>query len=67
MALAYLLCLAGSLLALAVLLRRRPAPTTTPPKAPAPAPAALPANADTEIRAILVAAAQLAARMQPAA
>ena len=66
MALAYLLCLAGSLLALVVLLRRRPAPTT-PPKAPAPAPAALPANADTEIRAILVAAAQLASRMQTAA
>jgi hypothetical protein len=63
-ALAYLVVLAGCLLALAVLLRRRPT-TTTPP--PAPAPAAPIATAETEIRTILVAAAQLAARMSPAA
>lgn len=66
MALAYVLTLTGCLLALAVLLLRRSAPTT-PPKAPAPAPAAIPTTVDTEIRTILVAAAQLAARMRPAA
>jgi len=68
MALAYLLCLAGSLVALAVLLRRHPAPApTVPPQAPAPAPAALPTTAEAEVRTILAAAAQLATRLRPAA
>jgi Flp pilus assembly protein CpaB len=65
MALAYLLTLAGSLVALAVMLRRRSAPIT-PPTAPAPAPALSP-TAEAEIRTILVAAAQLAAKFRPAA
>jgi hypothetical protein len=61
---AYLVVLVGSLLALAVLLHRRP---TTPPRAPAPAPAAPTPSGDAEIRTILLAAAQLAARYRPAA
>ncbi|MGO4417246.1 hypothetical protein AB4Z54_00320 [Streptomyces sp. MCAF7] len=66
MALAYLLCLAGSVLVLAVvLLRPRPAPT--PPPAPVPAPAALPSGAEAEVRRILAAAAQLATRLDTAA
>lgn len=62
-ALIYLAVLAGSLLALAVLLRRRP--TTPPPAAPTPASPIV--TADTELHTILVAAAQLAARLRPAA
>ncbi|MFJ4813833.1 hypothetical protein [Streptomyces longwoodensis] len=66
MALAYLISVAGSLAALAVLLRpRRPAPV--PPPAPTPAPAVLPATAEAEVRVILTAAAQLAARLSTAA
>jgi hypothetical protein len=65
MALAYLLCLTGSLVALAVILRRHPAPTT-PPQAPAPAPA-LPSTAEAEVRTILTAVARLAARLGRAA
>lgn len=66
MALAYLACVAGSVLVLAVvLLRRHPAPTLPP--APVPAPAALPVGAEAEVRVILAAAAQLAARLAPAA
>lgn len=61
---AYLVVLAGSLLALVVLLHRRPT-TTTPP--PAPAPVLASAVTEPEIRTILVAAAQLAARLRPAA
>jgi hypothetical protein len=67
MVLAYLLSVVASLTVLAVtLLRCHPAPT--PPQAPAPAPAAvLPAGADAEIRVILAAATQLAARLGAAA
>ncbi|GAA3909203.1 hypothetical protein [Streptomyces lannensis] len=67
MALAYLVCVAGSLAALAVALWRRPARSTRPPTAPAPTPAALPTTAEREVRAILTAAAQLAARLDTAA
>ncbi|MGW0172057.1 hypothetical protein ACWDWT_43945 [Streptomyces sp. NPDC003343] len=67
MALAYLLCVVGSLAALAVTLWRRPARSTRPPTAPAPAPAALATTTEREVRAILAAAAQLAARLDTAA
>jgi hypothetical protein len=64
----YLLFVAVSLGALAVLLRRRPAPPVPPtPKAPAPAPAAALRTGADEIRTILAAAAQLAARLDTAA
>ncbi|MFD3622579.1 hypothetical protein ACFWWT_47120 [Streptomyces sp. NPDC058676] len=67
-ALVYLATVAGSILVLAVvLLRSHPAPgSTPPPKAPAPV-AALPATGEAEIRLILAAATQLAARLTPAA
>ncbi|MBB4717858.1 hypothetical protein [Streptomyces luteogriseus] len=67
MALAYLLSIAVSLVVLAVALRRRPAPAPTPPQAPAPALAALPTTAEGDVRVILAAAAQLAARLSTAA
>jgi hypothetical protein len=62
----YLLAVVVSVVALAVALRRRPAPVPpTPPETPAPtAPALVPG---TEIRVILAAAAQLAARLDTAA
>jgi hypothetical protein len=63
MALAYLLSVLVAVGVLAVALRRRPAP----PKAPAPASAGIPAAAVSEIRVILAAAAQLAARLDTAA
>lgn len=63
-ALAYMLCVAGSLAALAVALRHRREPTH-PPTAPAPARPA--ADEEADIRAILTAAARLAARFTPAA
>lgn len=67
-ALAYLLAVVVGLVVLAVALRRRPAPT--PPPAPVP-PAfpthALPTGVEADVRVILVAAAQLAARLAPAA
>ena len=64
---AYLLCVAGSVLSLAVLLlRRHPTPAPTPPQPPA-VPAVLPAGAAGEVRVILAAAAQLAARLDTAA
>lgn len=65
-ALAYLATVVVSFVALAVVLRPRRVPAPTPP-APAPAPAALPATAEAEVRVILAAAAQLAARLTPAA
>jgi len=65
MALAYLLCLAGSLVTLTVILfRRHPAPVAPPS---APVPATLPATAEAEVRLILAAATQLAARLPIAA
>jgi hypothetical protein len=65
-ALAYLATVAASLVVLAVvLLRRHPAPT--PPPAPVPAPAALSPTAEAEVRLILAAVTQLAARLTPAA
>ncbi|MEU6688484.1 hypothetical protein [Streptomyces sp. NPDC046832] len=67
MALAYLLSIAVSFVVLAVALRRRPAPAPTPPQAPAPALAALPTTAEGDVRVILAAAAQLAARLSTAA
>ena len=66
MALAYLLSVAAGLVVLAVALRRRPAPAT-PPRTPVPALALLPTGADAEIRVILAAATQLAARLDTAA
>lgn len=65
MALAYLLSVLVAVAVLAVALRPRPVPA--PPKAPAPAPAGIPAAAVPEIRVILAAAAQLAARLDTAA
>ncbi|MBQ1122260.1 hypothetical protein [Streptomyces sp. B15] len=66
MALAYLLCVAISLGILAAALRpcRAPAPQPAPPAA---APAALPSAAEADVRIILAAAAQLAARLTRAA
>jgi hypothetical protein len=61
-ALAYLATVAVGLVVLAVALRRRPAPAGA-----APAPTLLPTTAATEIRTILAAAAQLAARLDTAA
>jgi hypothetical protein len=68
MAIAYLLSVAGSLVVLAVALRPRRALATTPPEAPVPAPAAAVAvDAGAEIRVILAATHQLAARLGTAA
>ncbi|MEW2223448.1 hypothetical protein AB0939_29840 [Streptomyces sp. NPDC006990] len=64
-ALAYLLSVAVAVVVLAVALRRRPAPAPTPP-APAPA-EVLPTDAAAEVRQILTAATQLAARLDTAA
>lgn len=64
-ALAYLVTVVAALTILAVVLRPRPVPA--PPKAPAPAPAALPATTAPELRLILAAATQLAARLDTAA
>lgn len=68
-ALAYLACVAVAVVVLAVALRRRPAPapTPTPPPAPAPALTAIHGGADAEVRVILAAAHQLAARLSAAA
>ncbi|MFF2604195.1 hypothetical protein ACFVVB_34585 [Streptomyces californicus] len=64
-ALAYVLCLLVAVAVLAAALRTRPAP---PPGNPPAVPAGgLPAGAEAEVRLILVAAAQLAARLAPAA
>ncbi|GGT60087.1 hypothetical protein GCM10010271_74070 [Streptomyces kurssanovii] len=63
-ALAYLATVAVSFVVLAVALCRRPAPAPLPP---APAPDRLPTNAEAEVRLILTAATQLAARLTPAA
>ncbi|MFF5639813.1 hypothetical protein [Streptomyces sp. NPDC012825] len=65
--LAYLAAVLVAVLVLAVALRRRPAPAApTPPVVPAPRAPLDPAAAE-EVRVILVAAAQLAARLVPAA
>jgi Na+-transporting methylmalonyl-CoA/oxaloacetate decarboxylase gamma subunit len=63
--LAYLAVVVACLGALGIALRPRPVPTPPPPTS-APA-AALPPGADAEVRAILAAAAQLAARLTTAA
>jgi hypothetical protein len=65
MVLAYLLSVVVAVVLLAVALRRRPAPAPIPP-APAPALAGLPAGV-AEVRVILAAAHQLAARLDTAA
>ncbi|MFE0873254.1 hypothetical protein [Streptomyces rochei] len=62
----YLASVLGAALVLAVALRRRPAPT--PPETPAPTPApALAVDGGAEIRVILAATHQLAARLSTAA
>jgi hypothetical protein len=69
-ALAYGLCAVGSVIALAVILLRRPAgtPTLTPPTPTTPAPAVgLPAGAAPELRLITGAAVQLAHRLDTVA
>ncbi|MGA5042424.1 hypothetical protein ACPCA8_36185 [Streptomyces capoamus] len=65
--LAYLATVAVSVVVLAVALRPRRTPAPSTPVPPAPAPAGLPATAAHEIRVILAAAAQLAARLDTAA
>jgi hypothetical protein len=68
MAFAYLLSLLVAVVVLAVTLRTRPGPTPPPTNPPAlPAAGGLPPGAEAEVRLILVAAAQLAARLAPAA
>ncbi|MFI1452150.1 hypothetical protein [Streptomyces virginiae] len=68
MALAYLLSVVFSLAVLAVALRRRPvSPPASPPRWPAPQAAIDPGAAAAEVRVILTAAAQLAARLTTAA
>ncbi|WSK58389.1 hypothetical protein OG460_31350 [Streptomyces albidoflavus] len=64
-ALAYLATVAIGLVVLAAALRRRPAPARPTP--PVSGPAAAPLATEAEIRLILAAAAQLAARLTPAA
>lgn len=65
-ALAYLLSVAASIVVLAVvLLRSHPAPT--PPQAPVTTTAALSPTTEAEVRLILAAVTQLAARLTPAA
>ncbi|ALU98547.1 hypothetical protein WQO_34400 (plasmid) [Streptomyces globisporus C-1027] len=67
MALAYLLSLLVAVVVLAVALRRRPVPTP-PPNVPAESVGApIPPEAAADVRLILVTAAQLAARLAPAA
>jgi hypothetical protein len=67
LALAYLACVLVAAVVLAVALRHHPAPATpTPPRWPA-TPAALDPAAAAEVRVILTAAAQLAARLTTAA
>lgn len=70
MALAYLLCVAVSIVTLLItLLRRHPAPTPAPVSpTPAAARTSLPETSDAEVLAILTAVADLAAaRLTPAA
>lgn len=65
MAFAYLMSVVVALVVLAVALRRRP--VAAPPRVPAPGPGVLPAGAEVEVRMILTAAVQLAARLAPTA
>ncbi|MFD9775424.1 hypothetical protein ACFWXE_34525 [[Kitasatospora] papulosa] len=65
-ALAYLLSVLFAVAALAVALRPRPVQALTNPPAE-PMAGGLPAGAEADVRLILVAAAQLAARLAPAA
>lgn len=62
----YLASVLGAVLVLAVVLRRRPTPAPTNPPAPTPAPA-LAVEGGAEVRVILAAATQLAARLSTAA
>jgi hypothetical protein len=66
-ALAYLATVVVSLVVLAVALRRRPVPTPPPIPPALSAAAALPPGAESDVRLILVAATQLAARLAQAA
>ncbi|MEU8673018.1 hypothetical protein AB0C71_39725 [Streptomyces anulatus] len=66
-ALAYLLSVLVAVVALAVALRTRPAATPPPADPPARSAGGLPTGAEAEVRLILVAAAQLAARLAPVA
>ncbi|MFB8385399.1 hypothetical protein [Streptomyces rubiginosohelvolus] len=66
-ALAYLLSLLVAIVALAVALRPRPVPAPPPADPPARSAGGLPPGAEADVRLILVAAAQLAARLTPAA
>ncbi|MGW3505405.1 hypothetical protein ACWDMY_32740 [Streptomyces globisporus] len=66
-ALAYLLSLLIAIVALAVALRPRPVPTLPPASPPARSAGGLPPGADADVRLILTAAVQLAARLTPAA
>lgn len=64
----YLLSLLVAVVALAATLRPRPVTTPPPTLPPALSPAAgLPTGAEADVRLILVAATQLAARLAPAA
>ncbi|MGW9250463.1 hypothetical protein ACWGS6_33675, partial [Streptomyces badius] len=60
--LAYLLVLLVAVVALAVALRPRPVPTPPPASPPARSAGGLPPGAEADVRLILAAAAQLAAR-----
>ncbi|MGV9989068.1 hypothetical protein [Streptomyces olivaceus] len=62
----YLASVLGAAVVLAVALRRRPTPAPTNPPAPTPAPA-LAVDGGAEIRVILAATHQLAARLSTAA
>lgn len=65
----YLASVLGAAVVLAVVLRRRPAPAPAPtnPPAPTPAPALAAVDGGAEIRVILAATHQLAAKLTPAA
>ncbi|MEU3978457.1 hypothetical protein AB0H59_37195, partial [Streptomyces bacillaris] len=66
-ALAYVLCLLVAVVALALALRARPVPAPPPAGPPARSAGGLSPGADADVRLILVTAAQLAARLAPAA
>ncbi|MEV4993184.1 hypothetical protein [Streptomyces niveus] len=67
MTIAYLLSVLVALVVLAVAIRPRQVPAPTPPEAPAPASAAMNPAAQADVRLILAAATQLAARLDTAA
>lgn len=63
----YLASVLGAVLVLAVVLRRRPTPAPPDAPAPTPAPALAAVDGGAEIRVILAATHQLAARLSTAA